>query len=174
MITALGAAQAIKYLHAAGAMNVVDDQEVVWADYLNSSQGGCGNAWDEDLLPAARCCIRRWNEAEADFRRKVNVDDFARYVRAAHSQKLDEICGLGARGVRVAPAFTVSDSGGYVPNRAWYDACHAIADEDKTLDKLTIWKAATKQVTQIWGVRLDPSAEQPDWVRQSFQIEAAA
>lgn len=174
MITPLGAAQAIKYLNAAGAMNAVDDQEAVWADYLNSSEGKCANATDADLLPAARKCVSDWNRNESDYRRKVNVDDFAQRVRAAHIHRLDEICGFVLREGLPAPVFCTSDDGGFVSSGVWREACHDVAATDKTLDRPGIFKAATEKIMETWRVQLDPSAEQPDWVRQSFQIEAAA
>ena len=76
-ITITDAAQVIKYLHAAGAMTVVDDMEAVWADYINDDTVGVPDVAASDLLPAARDCLKTW-AAQA---RAWKVD-LPRYVEA--------------------------------------------------------------------------------------------
>lgn len=173
MITPLGAAQAIKYLHAAGAMNAVDDQEIVWADYLNSPEAKCELATDADLLPAARQCIKTWNQSDDGYRRKVNVDDFARHVRTTHSQKITEICGLTSNNVsswELSPRF-IGGFDRYAYEQVWIGECRKLAET--MTDRESIWKQAAKNVMSEHGLSFDPDREQPEWVRNAYQIEAA-
>lgn len=71
-VTTRTAAQAIAYLHAAGFLIVTEDQDAVWADYLNSR-----GIEDRDILPAVRLAISR---ASAHQRQRVTVGDVAEAV----------------------------------------------------------------------------------------------
>lgn len=176
MITPLGAAQAIKYLHAAGTMTAVDDQEAVWADYLNDPQTGAPQADDTDLLPAARHRVREWNRQDGGYRRNVNVDDFARSLRTAHERKITERCGVTRQDAgtwQSVPVF-VGDGTRSWPGPAdpWISACRQIAETET--DRLTIWKQATRRVLSEYAVSLDETATQPEWVQRAYQIEPPA
>ena len=76
-VTITDAAQAIKYLHAAGAMTVVDDMEAVWADYINDPTVGVPDVAASDLLPAARDCLKTWAAQNRAWR-----VDLPRYMEA--------------------------------------------------------------------------------------------
>lgn len=76
-VTTRTAAQAIAYIHAAGLVILTEDQDTVWADYLNSRY-----VHDEDVLPAVRLAISR---AAAKNRQRVTVGDLGQVI---HEEKI--------------------------------------------------------------------------------------
>lgn len=88
MIAETQAAQALKYLVAAGAMNAVDDQHVVWADYINHEAPATQT---RDLLPAARLCLKRWAANPRMW--KVDLPRYVQAINAVRSQRVRDALG---------------------------------------------------------------------------------
>lgn len=88
MITETQAAQALKYLIAAGAMTAIDDQPAVWADYINHEAPA---TQVRDLLPAARLCLKRWAD---DHRRwKVDLPRYVQSINRVRSKRVSDAIG---------------------------------------------------------------------------------
>lgn len=83
MITPIQAATVVNYLYAAQTIQVTDDQDVVWADYINAE---IPDADGSDLLPAARATIRDWAAKGRSWR-----IDVGRYVDALHKLRRDRV-----------------------------------------------------------------------------------
>ena len=83
-ITPLDAANAINYLLAAQALTVMDNQETVWADYLNHE---APQARPADLLPACRAAIKAWSSGGRKWR--IDVEEYARAIRTIRAQRID-------------------------------------------------------------------------------------
>lgn len=83
-ITPLDAANAINYLLAAQALTVMDNQETVWADYLNHE---APQARPADLLPACRAAIKAWSSGGRKWR--IDVEEYAKAIRTIRAQRID-------------------------------------------------------------------------------------
>ena len=82
MITPIQAATVVNYLYAAQTISVVDDQDVVWADYLNAE---IPEVLASDLLPACRQAIRDWAASGRSWR--IDVGRYADAVRKLRRQR---------------------------------------------------------------------------------------
>lgn len=85
MITPMQAADAINYLFAAQAISVVDNQDAVWADYLNAE---IPDAQPSDLLPAARLAIHDWAASGRSWR--IDVGRYADALRKLRRQRVED------------------------------------------------------------------------------------
>ena len=88
MITETQAAGVLKYLVAAGALNAIDDQHVVWADYLNNE---FPETLPADLLPAARLCLAEWASGKHGW--KVDLPRYAKSVRTIRRKRIEKTLG---------------------------------------------------------------------------------
>ena len=171
MITTLNTAQDIKYLNAAGALTAAEDQDIVWADYLNDPQVGAPKAWEKDLLPAARLLIQDWNDSDREYRRKVNVDDYARALRSTYNRRLATIVGMSKRQVSsyVSPSFVGAGMNYYQWEYGpWLDFAYEVAETCE--DTLTVYKEALERTFAAGDYQLDESVCQPVWVQQEYKI----
>lgn len=91
MITPMQAADAINYLFAAQAISVVDNQDAVWADYLNAE---LPDALPHDLLPAARIAIHDWAASGRSWR--IDVGRYADAVSKLRRQRVEDATKRGA------------------------------------------------------------------------------
>lgn len=82
-ITPLDAANAINYLLAAQALTVMDNQETVWADYLNHE---APQARPADLLPACRAAIKAWSSGGRKWR--IDVEEYAKAIRTIRADRI--------------------------------------------------------------------------------------
>ena len=85
MITETQAANVLKYLVAAGAMNAVEDQHVVWADYINHEYP---ETQPSDLLPAARTCLTAWSSGTTGW--KVDLPQYAKAIRRLRHDRVEQ------------------------------------------------------------------------------------
>jgi hypothetical protein len=91
MITPIQAATVVNYLYAAQTISVVDDQDVVWADYLNAE---IPEVLASDLLPACRQAIRDWAASGRSWR--IDVGRYADAVRKLRRQRVVDATKRGA------------------------------------------------------------------------------
>lgn len=87
MITPLDAMNVLRYLAGAQAITLTEDQDAVWADYINAE---VPQAQPADLLPAARRAVRDWSQGGRAWR--VDVE---RFVAAARAIRADRITAAG-------------------------------------------------------------------------------
>ena len=85
MITPIQAATVVNYLYAAQTISVVDDQDVVWADYLNAE---IPEVLASDLLPACRQAIRDWAASGRSWR--IDVGRYGDAVRKLRRQRVED------------------------------------------------------------------------------------
>ena len=166
-------AQAIKYLHAAGAMNAVDDQEVVWADYINDEKVGVPDALSVDMLPAARLCIKRWAAQDGNYRRNVAVVDYAEALASAQAARVTEVVGFAYNQAwpEICPVFTqtydgidpFSDRGPY-----WQNVVREIANTNTDRDE--VYRLALEQILRDTDHTLDKDRLQPVWVQETYGV----
>ena len=88
MITPMQAADAINYLFAAQAISVVDNQDAVWADYINDAIPDCQPT---DLLPACREAVRTWAQDQRAWR--IDTERYTRAIRTVRHRRVEEATG---------------------------------------------------------------------------------
>lgn len=172
-ITITDAAQAIKYLHAAGTMTAVDDQEVVWADFLNDPEVGVPNALTVDMLPAARLTIKRWAAQEGNFRRNISVADFAQSLDRIQQDRVTEVVGFAQNRAwaGIIPQFTPTyDELGWCPSEGpyWQDVAREIANTNSDRDQ--VYRLALDQILRDTDETLDAERVQPEWVQEAYGV----
>lgn len=83
MITPLDAMNVLRYLAGAQAITLTEDQDAVWADYINAE---VPDARPMDLAPAARLAIKEWSRQGRAWR--IDVDRFAQAVRKVRADRM--------------------------------------------------------------------------------------
>lgn len=86
MIRPIDAMNVLKYLAGAQAITLTEDQDAVWADYINDS---LPQAQPADLLPAARRAVRDWSQGGRAWR--VDVERFVSAVRAIRADRITAV-----------------------------------------------------------------------------------
>ena len=153
MITQKDAADAINYLLAAQAITVVDNQDRVWADYLNSE---IPDVTATDLLPACRDSVRAWSQSGRKWR--IDVEEFTGAIRRIRRARLDAAGPAPASGLDPAPEVE------HRFQRAWIRAIAAGATVER----------AAEVAYQRAGLTPPPRVDAPADPERVRQILAAA